>query len=109
MENIRQAVDRALQNKRGLKRTRAAGPLISQQRGSVAPSASFTEFPEVPLDSSHLRANRIISHVATDPLTRSFDMLRTQVLQLMDQKKWKILAVTSPTPACGKTVTALNL
>ena len=36
-------------------------------------------------------------------------MLRTQVLQSMDLKGWKTLAVTSPTPACGKTLTALNL
>ena len=36
-------------------------------------------------------------------------MLRTQVLQSMDLKGWKTLAVTSPTPACGKTLTAVNL
>ncbi len=36
-------------------------------------------------------------------------MLRTQVLQSMDQKGWKILGITSPTPGCGKTVTAINL
>ena len=27
----------------------------------------------------------------------------------MDQKSWRILGVTSPTPGCGKTVTAINL
>ena len=27
----------------------------------------------------------------------------------MDTRKWKIIAVTSPTPGCGKTVTAANL
>jgi Mrp family chromosome partitioning ATPase len=36
-------------------------------------------------------------------------MLRTQVLQEMDKKSWQFLAVTSPTAACGKTVTACNL
>jgi protein-tyrosine kinase len=36
-------------------------------------------------------------------------MLRTQVLQTMDQNGWQILAITSPTAACGKTVTACNL
>jgi Mrp family chromosome partitioning ATPase len=36
-------------------------------------------------------------------------MLRTQVLQAMDQKNWQFLAVTSPTAGCGKTVTAINL
>lgn len=36
-------------------------------------------------------------------------MLRTQVLQSMVSSGWKILGMTSPTPGCGKTLTALNL
>jgi capsular exopolysaccharide synthesis family protein len=36
-------------------------------------------------------------------------MLRTQVLQEMDKNNWQFLAVTSPTMACGKSVTACNL
>jgi Mrp family chromosome partitioning ATPase len=36
-------------------------------------------------------------------------MLRTQVLRAMDLEGWKTLAVTSPTPDCGKTFTAVNL
>jgi Mrp family chromosome partitioning ATPase len=36
-------------------------------------------------------------------------MLRTQVLQSMGVGGWKILGVTSPTPGCGKTLTAINL
>jgi Mrp family chromosome partitioning ATPase len=36
-------------------------------------------------------------------------MLRNQVLQEMDKHSWQFLAVTSPTMACGKTVTACNL
>ena len=38
-----------------------------------------------------------------------YDMLRTQVLQSMSVGGWKVLGVTSPTPGCGKTVTATNL
>ena len=36
-------------------------------------------------------------------------MLRTQVLRSMDANGWEILGVTSPTPGCGKTLTAINL
>ena len=36
-------------------------------------------------------------------------MLRTQVLQAMDHNGWQILAITSPTAGCGKSVTACNL
>jgi len=35
--------------------------------------------------------------------------LRAEVIRSMDLKSWKILAVTSPTPDCGKTLTAINL
>ena len=52
---------------------------------------------------------RIVSHNKDDLRSRSFDMLRTQVLQSMDNAGWQVLAVTSPTAGCGKTVTACNL
>jgi Mrp family chromosome partitioning ATPase len=57
----------------------------------------------------YLESKRIIAHDDTDPRSKPFDMLRTQVLQPMDQKGWKIIGITSPTPGCGKTVTAINL
>jgi protein-tyrosine kinase len=62
-----------------------------------------------PLKASHLESMRIVSHNKDDLRARSFDMLRTQVLQAMDNSGWQFLAVTSPTPGCGKTVTACNL
>jgi hypothetical protein len=36
-------------------------------------------------------------------------MLRTQVLHSLDATGAKVLAITSPSPGCGKTVTAVNL
>ena len=47
--------------------------------------------------------------VGADQRSRPYDMLRTQVLQSMDLNGWKIVGVTSPTPGCGKTLTAINL
>jgi len=62
------------------------------------------------LDPAHLEAARIVAHGASSGEPgRYYDMLRTQVLQEMDKKSWQFLAVTSPTAACGKTVTACNL
>ena len=112
MENIRQAVDRAIAGQApGLDPRK-----IADVANSVPPSAEVlptrsvvAKYQQVPLDGPHLRANRIIAQDVTDVLSRSFDMLRTQILQLMDARKWRVIAVTSPTPGCGKTVTALNL
>jgi len=64
---------------------------------------------EIGLDPRHLELRRIIAHDVRDPRAKSFDILRTQVLRSMDTSHWQILAVTSPTPGCGKTVTSVNL
>jgi protein-tyrosine kinase len=65
--------------------------------------------PEIRLKSQHLEKSRIVAHGTTGPAGHYYDMLRTQILQEMDKKSWQFLAVTSPTPGCGKTVTACNL
>ncbi len=38
-----------------------------------------------------------------------FDILRTKLLLEMRQNEWTRIAITSPTPACGKTTTACNV
>jgi len=38
-----------------------------------------------------------------------FDLLRTQVLQKMEENNWRTLAITSATPESGKRVIAINL
>lgn len=65
--------------------------------------------PTVQLDWAHLESNRIIGHDISDRRSSAFDMLRTQVLQEMESKGWRLLAITSPTAGCGKTLTACNL
>lgn len=109
MESIRQAVERA----RGVKSrpghpvadnvgsaTRRMDPVAAQ--GNASPG-------EVSLKGAYLQSKRIVAYNGADQRSRPYDMLRTQVLQSMDVGGWKILGVTSPTPGCGKTVTALNL
>lgn len=64
---------------------------------------------EVALDAAHLEAARIIGHDVTDVRAKSYDILRTHVLQAMDLHDWQLLGVTSPTKGCGKTLTSINL
>lgn len=106
MDSIKQAVELA----------RAAE---SAPRQGVGPAPGFPEgsrsnpleaqIRDVRLDAAHLEAARIIAHGTSSQHGRYYDMLRTQVLQEMDKKSWQFLAVTSPTAACGKSVTACNL
>lgn len=77
---------------------------------AVADEDSFyRQTPLVELDATHLENQRIVAHQKSHPASWAFDLLRTQVLQKMDENGWRTLAVTSPTAESGKTVVAINL
>ena len=85
-------------------------PQQSQLRSdAITPRVAQSSGAEVMLSAARLESKQIVSHDVADPRSRSFDILRTQVLQTMDVKSWQLLGVTSPTAACGKTVTSVNL
>lgn len=121
MEQIRQAVERA-------KAAEAADTLKDSALASKGRATTVRAHPanippdqvrtstlnmglikQIGLDSEHIESRRIVAHHAPDLRSKSFDMLRTQTLQAMDQNHWQFLAITSPTPSCGKTLTAVNL
>lgn len=63
----------------------------------------------VPLDAKHLARNRLISATREDPAHVAFDVLRTKLLVALRAKGWHRVAITSPTPDCGKSFVAANL
>ena len=65
--------------------------------------------PMIQLSSHQLEARRIISAAGKDPAHVAFNILRTRVQKTLQDNNWKTIAVTSPTPGCGKTMVALNL
>lgn len=67
---------------------------------------SITELHTAP---EMLARNGLFPDAAQSPATRTFDMLRTRVLQAMSSRNWTRLAVTSPTHGCGKSFVAANL
>jgi protein-tyrosine kinase len=83
------------------------------------PAEGVTAPPPEPLVLSHtrvvqvepsvLRANGVMPADASGPAGHSFKMLRTQILQRMQQQGWNTLAVLSPAPDDGKTFVAINL
>lgn len=112
MENIEQALERA-RARQGTEaqNSRLKAETVQQRTGrdGGASLGAQAHIDELALSSTFLQSNRIISQMVADPRSRSFDMLRTQILQSMDAKDWRVLAITSPTANCGKTVTTLNL
>jgi len=106
MESIRQAVERA--KARSEQHPNSASVRMPPTHG-FGDGQDREGLEACQLDPAHLHAHRIVAYDAKDPRSRPFDVLRTEVLRSMDLKSWKILAVTSPTPDCGKTLTAINL
>lgn len=107
MENIRQAVERAkarLDRQDGPSHKTPSDPV----KHRFAPGQQEAA-PELQLDAVYLQSHRIIAYDGKDPRSRPFDLLRTEILSSMDLKGWKVLAVTSPTSGCGKTLVAVNL
>lgn len=69
----------------------------------------YQNTPVVNLNATHLEKNRIVTYNSTDAINGVFDLLRTQVLRIMEENNWRTMAIVSPTPASGKTFTAINL
>ncbi|MFC7408432.1 CpsD/CapB family tyrosine-protein kinase [Hydrogenophaga atypica] len=132
MERIKQAIDKARQqaahapasgaSPRPLRpnHVKPAGGGVAQAASSSpsGPSAldadhqievSYTHTEVVELDPVHLEQRRVVAFNKANPNNWAFDVLRTQVLQKMDEKGWRTLAITSPTQESGKTVLAINL
>lgn len=109
MESIRQAIERAKADQISAKPQIVGNPEPPRRRADIPLAPETLRLEEVEIRSSKLEASRIVAHNGADQRSRPYDMLRTQILHSMAQNGWKILGVTSPTPGCGKTLTAINL
>jgi len=117
MERIKQAIEKA-KNQHSSETSRHAPPYQDSQ-GTAPPRPdqphdeleviSYEQTRVVELRAEHLERNRIVAFNKSDPMSMVFDLLRTHVLQKMEENGWRTLAITSPTPEAGKTVIAINL
>lgn len=113
MERIKLAIERARQQAA----TTGAPPLpvaeaaFERTSPSLHPEHADLGVPVdlLPLDPAHLERQRIVAMDPANPYRREFDLLRTQVLQKMQEHGWRTLAITSPSMQSGKTVVAVNL
>ena len=111
MERIKLAIERARQQAATAAATEPSRPpSIDEAPEPVAPVADLGAAVDLlPLDPRHLERNRIVTLEREHPFRGPFDLLRTQVLQKMQEQGWRTIAVTSPSVQSGKTVVAINL
>jgi len=61
------------------------------------------------LDAKILAGNGLFLNSNSGAASSAFDILRTRLLQAMEARGWRRIAVTSPTHGCGKSFVAANL
>lgn len=76
--------------------------------GSLA-DIQYVQTTVVSLDQTHLEQNRVIAMHKNHQASWAFDVLRTQVLQKMDENGWRTIGVTSPSVESGKSMVSINL
>lgn len=107
MERIKQALDRA----RSERNTVTDIPDMNSMAvtPSVAAKVSYTSTRVVPTSPEVLRRNKLISGSQDENTVTAYNMLRTQVLQRLQEHGWNSLAIISPNHGEGRTLTAINL
>jgi protein-tyrosine kinase len=115
MERIREAIRMAKEQRKGgapaMPRPLPMPPEfgIDDSRERLGVPYESKQRAVLKVDKNHLEANRIIALQVGNPQATSFDMLRTKVLQEMDEQNWQVIVMTSPSVGCGKTMSSINL
>ena len=106
MERIKQALEKARED-----RLRAGMPASLEPRSATTPvtQISYSQTNTQQVKHDLLREQRIITGNEKDAAVDAYKILRTQVLQRLNENNWNTLAVTSPGDSEGKTLTAINL
>ncbi len=118
MERIKQAIEKVKseQSRQGI----PPGSMLQDRPATKTPVGAphivesleairYVQTRVVKLNADHLEKHRVFALNKSDPTSVTFGLLRTQIVQKMQEKGWRTLAITSPTPAVGKTVIGINL
>lgn len=105
MKRIKQALGLAREQRREVE----SAPPDEHIEPSDPATIRYSQTRTVKLNPADLSRNCIIAG-NVDPAVRSaYSLLRTQVLQRLDENGWNAVSITSPSTGEGKTLTAINL
>ena len=108
MDRIREAITRARDEREKTVPVTPAPSRVAPHVTRPDPETTADGFASVACDFANFSEHRIIAN-EQDPVLNAYRVLRTRVLQKMEENGWKTLAVVSPSSGAGKTVTAINL
>jgi Mrp family chromosome partitioning ATPase len=112
-------IQKALQKARSNRENAPASPVRRPSAVSAAPTqasapapgsieAAWAALPPLPISRERMLEHRVMT-LEHQKDAIPFDVMRTKVAQTMRANGWRRLAITSPTPACGKSTVTLNL
>jgi len=111
MEKLQAALQKARKSRAEMAKHGVSAPTGGVLQPEAAPSdadAAWAALTPFTPDPDLLLRNRILTYSAQAEAA-PFDILRTKIQLMMNQNKWKRLAICSPEPSCGKTTIAANL
>ena len=115
MERIQAAIQKAKEQRSQAVPLGAAPTVTAPRAGGTGPvrgtaiGPAWAELTPFEPDPRVMVKNRIVTFADADPVHTTFDMMRTKLLWQLKQNRWISVGITSPTAACGKTTTCLNL
>lgn len=114
MERLRAAIEQARQSRedsqvaRGARAADAKAADVAENETSSTIDERWLAIKEFELKPRRMRKNRLCYDEASNDRV-PFDMLRTRLLAQCKKEGWKRVAITSPSPSCGKSTTCGNL
>jgi protein-tyrosine kinase len=115
MERIQSAIAKARAERAAGLPEVVSGPAVSAAVDAppAAPdeeqvAKAWARLPQLKADPAQLTKNRIVAFNG-GPDSVIFDVIRTRLIQQIRANSWRRVAITSPTPGCGKSTVTLNL
>ena len=120
MEKIKKALEQAKKERdsnlgqSNLDQIRLGKPIAMSQPNQAANIAredqiTYTQTQKFTASQDVLNENRIINGSENNEIVSAYKMLRTQLLQKMNENQWNALALTSPSSGAGCSLTSINL
>ena len=109
MERIKQALELARQERqKHVPNSTVSSFGANKHKSIVDQHIEYTKTRSVAMPVRELREKKIIVD-QQNHISDAYRLLRTQILQRLNEKNWNTLAITSPGSGAGKSLTAINL
>ena len=110
MERLKKALETAEKQRQNSTTSGEMPSETKHEKKSVkTEQISYSQTRNIGVSEKLLKQNRVVAGFDDDPRSDLFKILRTKVLQRMQDQNSNLLAITSPTKGAGKSYSAINL